>query len=555
MPLQLSIAEASAQGPRPDNQDALRSITPAAALLASKGVLCAIADGVSQCADGRLAAQSTLHALAQDYYATPQTWATPQALERLLSAQNRWLRGHGNGQSLLTTLSALILRGRRYTLAHIGDCRVYLWQDGQLQQLTEDHVWDQNGMQHVLRRALGLDQHLLVDYREGPLAEGDVFLLLTDGIWASLGDRGIRSILQSTDSPEQWAPALVRAAHLSGSQDNASALLVRVDALPAASLADSLGELPQWPVPRRLRSGQTFEGWHVAALLRESQQSLLYRVSDAQQRPWLLKTLPAALAEDGAAGARLLQEEWFLRRVAGRHFPEVHGHSQRQHLYYVQREYPGQTLAQRLDEQGPLALAEWLSVARRLLRALGLLHRRNIVHGDIKPENLHEDSEGELRILDFGLAYCPGLSEPDSAGPAGTPNYLPPEAYAGQPPSPQQDLFAAGVTLFRLLCGRGPYPELEPFQRPRFGEPSRPSRYRADAPPWLDTFLTRLIASAPTERYETAEECLLALEVAERQGLEQRPIPLLQRAPERFWRGLALLSLLCNLWLIARLWH
>ncbi|MBP3934238.1 MAG: bifunctional protein-serine/threonine kinase/phosphatase, partial [Pseudomonas sp.] len=76
-------------------------------LAASKGHLFAIADGVSQCADGGLAARSTLQALALDYYATPETWSVAQALERLLQAQNSWLRVNGGGQPLLTTVSAV----------------------------------------------------------------------------------------------------------------------------------------------------------------------------------------------------------------------------------------------------------------------------------------------------------------------------------------------------------------------------------------------------------------------------------------------------------------
>ena len=167
MGLQLSHAEASATGPRAENQDALRRVTPAPDLAASKGLLFAIADGVSQCADGGLAARSSVQALALDYYATPQTWAVAQALERLLVAQNRWLQANGGGQPLLTTLSALVLRGRRFTLAHVGDCRVYRWHRQQLQRISQDHVWEQPGMQHVLKRALGLDQHLVLDFLDG----------------------------------------------------------------------------------------------------------------------------------------------------------------------------------------------------------------------------------------------------------------------------------------------------------------------------------------------------------------------------------------------------
>ena len=553
MSLQLTIAEATAIGPRAENQDALRVVTPAPALAASKGFLCALADGVSQCADGGLAARATLQALALDYYATPETWPVAQALDRLLLAQNRWLQANGGGQPLLTTLTALVLRGRRFTVAHVGDCRVYRWHAQRLELLSEDHVWEQPGMQHVLKRALGLDQHLVVDYLEGELHEGESFLLVCDGIWSVLGDHGIRSILQAEAEPTAACQALVSAAHLAGSQDNASALLVRIEQLPQSALADTLAQLDQWPLPPKLRAGQTFEGWQVESLLGESRQSLLYRVHDNQQRAWLLKTLPPSRHNDPQAGPALLQEEWFLKRVAGRHFAEAHPLPQRQHLYYVQREYRGQTLAEQLRLNGPLALPHWLEIAPRLLRALGMLHRRNILHRDIKPENLLWSEDGELRVLDLGLAYCPGLSRDEEHSVPGTPSYIAPEAFAGASPSAQQDLYAAGVSLYYLLTGHYPYGEIEAFQHPRFGQPTAASRYRPDLPTWLDDCLNRAVAANPAERFETAEEWLLLFERGEREAISSRPRPLLEREPLAVWRGLALLSLLANLVLLVLL--
>ena len=550
MALQLTFGEATAIGPRTENQDAIRVVTPAPALAASKGYLFALADGVSQCADGGLAARATLQALALDYYATPETWAVAQSLDRLLVAHNRWLQANGGGQPLLTTLSALVLRGRRFTLAHVGDCRAYRWLNGELERISDDHVWEQPGMQHVLKRALGLDQHLVVDYLDGELRQGESFLLVSDGVWAVLGDSGIQRILRDEADPQAASRALVSAAHLAGSQDNASALLLRVEQLPESALADTLAQLSHWPLPPKLRDGQDFEGWQVERLLAESRQSLVYRVRDSQARRWLLKTLPASRADEAQAGPALLLEEWFLRRVAGRHFPEVHPLPQRQHLYYLQREYAGQTLAEHLRLSGAMALPEWLDIAPRLLKALGMLHRRNILHRDIKPENLLWGDDGELRVLDFGLAYCPGLSRDEAHDLPGTPSYIAPEAFAGSPPSAQQDLYAAGVTLYHLLTGHYPYGEIEAFQHPRFTHPTPASRYRPDLPSWLEDSLSRAVSAAPQQRYETAEEWLLALEQGERQSLSSRPRPLLEREPLLVWRSVALVSLLLNLALL-----
>ncbi|MGN8125080.1 protein kinase domain-containing protein [Pseudomonas sp. 22082] len=555
MALQLSFAEASATGPRAENQDALRLVTPAPALAASKGFLFAIADGVSQCADGGLAARSTLQALALDYYATPETWSVAQALDRLLLAQNRWLQANGGGQPLLTTVSALVMRGRRFTLAHVGDCRVYRWHADNLQRISEDHVWDQPGMQHVLKRALGLDQHLVLDFLDGELRDGECFVLLSDGVWAALGDTAIAGILRDQPDLHSAAQTLVNAAHLAGSQDNASALLVRVDAVGEASLGDALIHLQQWPLPPPLKPAQAFEGWRVQEVISQSQQSLLYRVLDGQGQAWLLKTLPAPLADDAQAGQALLAEEWFLKRVAGRHFPEVHSAGQRQHLYYVMREYSGTTLAQLFEQSGPLPLAQWQDLAERLLRAVGLLHRRQILHRDIKPENLHLGDDGELRLLDFGLAYCPGLSQDTPSTLPGTPSYIAPEAFQSAAPSAQQDLYAVGVTLYFLLTGHFPYGEIEAFQRPRFGVPVSAGRYRPDLPEWLAQCLERAVAADPLQRYETAEEWLLMLEQGERRSLNVRPRPLLEREPLKVWRTLALLALLGNLVLLFLLFH
>ncbi|KPC27003.1 Serine/threonine protein kinase [Pseudomonas syringae pv. cilantro] len=552
MTLQLRFAEFSARGPRAENQDALRLVTPVAALAASKGYLFALADGVSHCADGALAAQSTLQALALDYYATPETWGVAQSLDRLLLAQNRWLLANG----LMTTLSALVLRGRRFTLAHVGDCRVYRWNTGTLTRISEDHVWEQADMQHVLKRALGLDQYVVMDYLDGELYAGERLLLVSDGVWTTLGDASIRSILGEHDDLDAAVKTLVGAAHLAGSQDNASALLIQVDSLGEDDLGDALLQLQQWPLPPALKHGQTFEGWSVGSVVAQSRQSMLYRVNDAQGQPWLLKTLPASRHDEAGAGQGLLLEEWFLRRVAGRFFPELHPLAERQHLYYVMREHSGRTLAELFAAAGPLPLVQWQDLATRLLRASGLLHRRNIIHRDIKPENLLLGDDGELRLLDFGLAFCPGLSAVNPDDLPGTPSYIAPEAFNGAEPAPQQDLYAVGVTLYYLLTGHYPYGEIEAFQHRRFATPIPASRYRPDLPQWLSQSLDKALQADPQHRYETAEQWLLELEQAELRPVVARPRPLLEREPLKVWRTVALVSLLLNLlvviWLMGR---
>jgi serine/threonine protein kinase len=219
------------------------------------------------------------------------------------------------------------------------------------------------------------------------------------------------------------------------------------------------------------------------------------------------------------------------------------------------REYSGSTLAQLHERVAALPLAQWQDLAERLLKAVGMLHRRQILHRDIKPENLLLGDDGELRLLDFGLAYCPGLSEDQPTTLPGTPSYIAPEAFAGEAPTPQQDLYAVGVTLYLLLTGHYPYGEIEAFQRPRFGVPVSPSRYRPDLPDWIAQSLERAVAADPGQRFETAEEWLLLLEQGERRSLSVRPRPLLEREPLKVWRTLALVMLVVNLVLLVLLFH
>ena len=135
-------------------------VTPQGAELEAKGALFALADGVGGNPGGREAAESTVRGLLADYYATPDTWPVPRALDRVLYANNRWLLGQSASRrelaGMASTLSALVLRGRRFFVAHVGDSRVYLLRDGQLERLTIDHVWDRPDMRHVLTRAVGM---------------------------------------------------------------------------------------------------------------------------------------------------------------------------------------------------------------------------------------------------------------------------------------------------------------------------------------------------------------------------------------------------------------
>jgi serine/threonine protein phosphatase PrpC len=547
MPLKIIIGQTSEVGARERNEDYCGAVLPQDEQLGTKGVLLAVADGVGGNAGGREAAEMTVRGVLTDYYATPETWETTSALDKLLTALNSWVLSHAaknrDMAGMATTLSLLVLRGKRYTLAHVGDCRIYLLRGGELQQLTTDHVWDRPDMRHVLKRAVGLDQQLQVDYAEGVLCADDVFALMSDGVWEKLGSKGIHEILQLYHSPQMAADDLVKRALALGSQDNATALVVRIEQLGEDQLADLVAEARRLELPPRLSLGSQLDDFEVQELLYESRASLLYRVKNlVNGQVCVLKTLQPLLAGDAESCNGLLNEEWLGKRVLSHYFAQVLPipAERRSCLYYVMSWHAGATLQQKLG-----------NIGLRLAKGLGALHRLNIVHRDIKPANLHQGDDGKLRILDLGVALNLGAGGTQSAGSPGTPSFMAPELFAGVTANAQSDLYAAGVTLYHLLTRHYPYGEIEPFQRPRFGDPISPTRYRADIPQWLENIVLKAVAHDPSARFETAEEMLLALEIGERRPvLALTRTPLMERDPLLIWQWIAVLSLLANVLLI-----
>ncbi len=524
-------------------------MTPDGHELENKGLLAAVADGVGGHSNAHEASEYVVRGLLADYYATPDTWGVFHALDTVIQSLNRWLFAQNQSQrqnaGMATTLSALLLRGGRYYFAHVGDSRIYRFHEGAFQRLTHDHVWDHPELNTVLSRAVGLDAQLVVDYGDGELSAGDRFLVCSDGVWNRLGERRMRDSLALHADPQDAASHLTMLAVAAGSGDNCTALVVRIDTLPAARLRDALAHTSRLPVPDRLKAGDELDGIMIVKVLHDSRVTVLYEARvRATGQPCVLKTLRQGC--DGADAAALAHEEWLARRVVDAAFPQVIPSPGRSYLYYLMTWHEGATLGQWLRQGRHFSPAEAVDVGMRLLKGLGALHRLSIVHRDIKPDNVHLGTDAHLRILDLGVAASDGQDFGEINNP-GTPSYMAPEVHAGHPASESSDVYACGVTLYELLTRKFPYGEIEPFQHPRFGDPVSPTRYRPDIPVWLEAVLLKAVARDPGGRFETVEEFLLALEKGAHGRLRvPRKMPLLKRDPAMWLKLLLALSLVVN---------
>lgn len=558
MPLQFEIGQSSLTGPRPRNEDYIGVVTPVNEQLSVKGALIAIADGVSGNAGGGEASEMTVRTVTSDYYATPDTWEPLAALDKVLTAANRWLIAQANANrdmaGMASTLSLLLLRGQRYYSAHVGDTRIYLLRDGVLKQLTTDHVWDRPDMRHVLKRAVGLDQHLAIDFGEGALQAGDVFALMSDGVWDAVGEQGIHKMLGLYDSPQMICDHLTKTALEKGSQDNSSVVAVKITQLGEDTLSELLAGGKHLSLPNKLNVGETIDEFQVIEILHESRASLLYKVQNLSTKQlFVLKTLQPLLANDIDSCNGLLNEEWLSKRVVSQYVPQVFPVSveKRSKLYYVMSWHEGATLQQRLDSGHHFTVAGTAKIGIDMMRSIGALHRLNIVHRDIKPANVHQASDQRLRILDLGVALSSGVGAIKAMQNPGTPSFMAPELFNSEPATPQSDIYAAGVTLYHLLTRKYPYGEIEPFQRPKFGQAIPPTRYRPDIPYWLENIILKAVAHDVKLRFETTEEMLLALEHGELKPiLAPARTPLIARTRLVKWQWVAIFSLVLNFLLI-----
>ncbi|HEY4546268.1 MAG TPA: bifunctional protein-serine/threonine kinase/phosphatase [Pedomonas sp.] len=543
--LQIESGLATDKGRRSHNEDYAGLYFGTATECAQRGIVAAIADGVGGSKGGRVAAELAVRQFIDGYYSQPATLGVQRAAGRVVEALNRWVHAQGRLDPALhaaaTTFAALILQGRRAHVLSVGDSRIYVLQDGTLTRLTTDHTLSQPDLNHVLYRAVGIEASVRLDYAARPLRPHDRFLLCTDGVHGALGDRALRTLLQRRSTPQEDADRIVEAALAAGSHDNATVLVVDVLDLPAADHAELNLAFAAQPVADMPETGTCIDGFMLVRQLADGRYGRLFMAEDLHgDRSVVLKFPKPEAASIMTHRAAFVREAWIAARLRSPFVGEtIELPPERQTcLYSVMPFYDGETLEARLTREPPLSLEDGLHLGLQLAKGIAALHRAGIVHRDIKPENIILEKDGGLKLIDLGAARLPYREEVLAEDIPGTPSYMAPELFAGQPGDEGSDIFALGVTLYRAFARVYPYGEVEPFSHPRFGRPAPLSRHRPDLPAWLDATLSRAIALNPKERPGDAIEFALELENGFARGTPKisAPVPIYHRNPLLFWK-------------------
>lgn len=559
----IDLGQSSDKGLKEENQDSYGVLLPESPVLEQKGIAVVIADGVSGCDAGKLASESCVKSLLGDYYCTPDTWTVKTSVQKVLTATNRWMlgmaqQGGANQKGLATTMSALIVKSSTVHLFHIGDTRIYRIRDKQLELLTDDHRFWVSKEKNYLTRAMGIDLRLEIDYTNFLLEEGDAFLFTTDGVHEFVSDSVmLAKVNNNTGNFDRAAREITALAMKNGSDDNVTCQIVRFNKLPQVNEQEIYRKLTELPFPPDLNAGMLMDGYRIERELHASNRTQVYLATDEETgQQVVIKTPSVNYVDDPTFLDMFVQEEWIGRRIDNNHVLKIVEQTRtRRFLYYVTEYIEGQTLRHWMSDNPQPSLHDVRGIVRQIARGLRAFHRKEMIHQDLKPENIIIDTQGTVKIIDFGSTKVAGIEE--IASPVhrlsllGTQHYTAPEYLLGQPASYRSDAFSLGVITYEMISGKLPFGE-------KYGEKALSKltylsllKIYSDTPLWVDGAIRKIVKRKPTNRYEEISEFIHDLSYPNKELTEIAHIPLIERNPLTVWKGLAILSLLAN---IAFLW-
>ncbi|MEZ5541325.1 MAG: bifunctional protein-serine/threonine kinase/phosphatase [Pseudomonadota bacterium] len=557
--LTVSVGQYSDRGRKAVNQDYHGIHIPPEPLLGTKGIAVALADGISSSEVSQIASQTAVNGFLADYFCTSEAWSVKQSAQRVLRATNSWLHAqtrqsryrYDRDKGYVCTFSALILKSATAYLFHVGDTRIYRLRGAALEQLTEDHRYWVSRETSYLGRALGINEHLDIDHRVLVLEPGDIFVLMSDGVYEHVtGNEVVEAVAGHGQDLDAAAQTIVAAALAQGSADNLTLQLLRIDTLPEPAAGEICRQLTALPLPPQLDARMAFDGYRIVRQLHASSRSHAFlAVDDASGEQVVIKIPSIDQRGDPAYLERFLMEEWIARRISNAHVLKPCALTRKRNYQYIAMEYiEGQTLAQWLRDNPQPALETVRDIVVQIARGLQAFHRLEMLHQDLRPENIMIDTTGTVKIIDFGSTRVAGLAEMDATDGAapilGTEQYSAPEYFLGENGTTRSDIFSLGVIAYQMLTGSLPYGTRVPRCRTRAAQRklvyASARSARRPLPVWVDETIRKAVHPDPWRRYGELSEFVHDLQQPNPAFLRKSRPPLIERDPVLFWKTLTL---------------
>ncbi len=569
--LKISIGQQSDKGRKKINQDFHGICTPKEPLLSSKGIAIALADGISSSDVSQVASESSVKGFLEDYYCTSESWSVKTSVQRVLLSTNSWLysqtrhskyRYESKDRGYVCTFSAMIFKSTTAHIFHVGDSRIYRLFDNKLEQLTEDHRLWVSQEKSYLSRALGINERLEIDYKQLTLEVGDIFVLATDGIYEYAPEEFIVETIRTHENElDNAAQIIMEEAYQQGSTDNLTIQIVKVEQLPLENASEIYQKLTTLPFPPTLNARMQFDGYEIIREVYASSRSHVYLAMDIETKTQIIIKTPSIELRDNVAYLeRFLMEEWIARRIDNAHVLKPCPQTRKRHYLYIVTEFiEGQTLAQWMIDNPRPDVETVRNIIEQIANGLQAFHRQEMLHQDLRPNNIMIDQTGTIKIIDFGSTQVAGILEIASSYERqdilGTAQYTAPEYFLGQGGTSRSDMFSLAVIAYQMLSGRQPYGTQVAKAHSKAAQ--QKLTYRSvlgddrEIPAWIDDAIKKAVHIDPYNRYQQISEFIIDMRRPNRKFLNKSRPPLMEQNPLLFWKSISFILLIIIIYLLS----
>jgi serine/threonine-protein kinase len=532
--MQISYAALSVPGPvRDHNEDCTAHDLPGDdKSRRDRGAIVIIADGVGGEGGGDVASKLACEAALNQFREAKANTAPQSLLFQMFNAANQAVydrRMHERSR-MSTTLSIALFRNDEINVGHVGDCRVYLIQAGRIRRVTNDHSYagvqvklglitveeaKNSELRCVLTRCVGQDPMVRADYHTLSVHRGDYVITCCDGLYCCISEQEIFDAVTKMPA-EQACAQLVELASRRGSDDNLTVQVVQVKEVERLSYYRGLPiyqKVPDISMGQDIQPGQLLDDrYAIDDVIARSGMATIYKGRDVKTEQTVALKVPFMhLESDPNFYSRFKREQDIGTRLNHPYILHVEPDDGKRSRPYLVMEYlEGQTLGHLMRSVRPMPETDALKIASRVCEALHYMHTHDVVHRDLKPDNIMICNDGSIRIMDFGIAKVEGSRRLTFGAfqPAmGTPDYMAPEQVRGKRGDPRTDIYSLGAMLYEMITGNVPYEGNTPLliMNARLtGDPKAPRKVNPEITPQVEEIILKAMARDPAERYADA---------------------------------------------------